>query len=86
MNENEYIDDIHYMEEIYKYFNMSRLKIDHAWLWGKYFWVKYFLVKNEKRRISYREIVELSRTTELAVRRVLYDYVTECKKVDPHVQ
>ena len=86
MNENEYLDDIHYTEEIYKYFNLSELKINHACQWGKYYWVKHFLLKNEKCKTSYREICEISKKTELAVRRILYDYINECKKVDTQVK
>ena len=85
MTLDEYLDDLHYLEEIYKYFNLSQLHIDHSWVWGKYFWVKHFLRKNHKLGKSYHEICDLSRKTELSVRRILYDYVQECRKVDDYV-
>ena len=85
MIEDEYLDDLHYLEEIYKYFNLSKLQVDHSWVCGKYYWVIHFLQKTHKLGKSYYEVCELSRKKELAVRRILYDYVQECRKVDEHV-
>ena len=86
MTRDQYLDDINYLEEIYKYFKLSELRVNHAWVWGKYYWVKHFVSKNKDPAKSYKDICGLARKTELSVRRLLYEYVEDCRRVDDNIQ